>query len=91
MRRIGSKVFRLNNETWVDVAHADSLRLTSVAPYSEAYFALARAMPELNQYLVLGDEIVLAGKRASIKITANGLTTWPAGQLARVVQSYRGS
>lgn len=90
VKRLGSKVFRLDGQVWVDLAHNDSLTVTEVAPYSDAYFALARALPEVNQYLSAGDEIVIAGKRGSIKITAGGRHTWQAGQLNRVVQSYRG-
>jgi Ca-activated chloride channel homolog len=90
VRRVGSKVFRLVDRVWTDMTHRDSLRVTEVAVYSDAYFALARALPELNEYLALGDEIVIAGKQGSIKITASGITSWSAGQLNRVVQSYRG-
>lgn len=90
MRRAGSKMFRLVGQAWVDVAHRDSLTVTAIAPFSDAYFALARALPELNQYLSIGDEILVAGKRGSIKITAGGLRHWQGSQLQRVVQSYRG-
>jgi hypothetical protein len=90
VKRAGSKVFRLVNQVWVDVTHVDSLSIIEVAPYSDAYFALARALPELSQYFMVGDEILLAGKRGSIRITADGLKTWQGGQLARVVQLYRG-
>jgi hypothetical protein len=74
----------------VDVAHRDSVTVTEVAPFSDAYFALARALPEINQYLSIGDQVLVAGKSGSIKITAGGLGTWRTGQLQRVVQSYRG-
>jgi Ca-activated chloride channel family protein len=90
MRRTGSKMFRLINDVWVDVAHRDSVTVTEVAPFSDAYFALARALPEINQYLSIGDQVLVAGKSGSIKITAGGLGTWRTGQLQRVVQSYRG-
>ena len=90
MRRAGSKMFQLVGQVWVDVSHRDSLAVTEIAPFSDAYFALARALPELNQYLSIGDEILIAGKRGSIKITAGGLRNWQGSQLQRVVQSYRG-
>jgi Ca-activated chloride channel family protein len=90
MKRVGSKMFRLVNQVWTDFAHRDSLTVTEVAPFSEAYFALARALPELNQYLSIGDQVLIAGRNGSIKIVAGGLSSWRAGQLQRVVQSYRG-
>jgi Ca-activated chloride channel family protein len=90
VRRAGSKLFRQNNSEWIDLAHTDSLPVTEVAPYSEAYFALARALPELNVYLSLGDDILIAGKAGSIRIIASGAHTWQQGQLTRIVRSYRG-
>lgn len=90
MKRVGSKMFRLVNQVWTDFAHHDSLTVTEVAPFSEAYFALARALPELNQYLSVGDQVLIAGRSGSIKIAAGGLSAWRTGQLQRVVQSYRG-
>ena len=91
MRRAGSKMFQLVDQVWVDVAHRDSLTVTEVAPFSDAYFALARALPELSQYLAIGDQVLIAGRHGSIKVVAGGLSSWRAGQLQRVVQSYRGS
>jgi Ca-activated chloride channel homolog len=90
MRRAGSKMFRQVNQVWMDVAHRDSLTVTEVTPFSDAYFALVRALPELSQYLSIGEQVLIAGQRGSIKITAGGISSWRAGQLQRVVQSYRG-
>jgi Ca-activated chloride channel family protein len=90
MKRVGSKMFRLVNQVWTDFAHRDSMAVTEVAPFSEAYFALARALPELNQYLSVGDQILIAGRSASIKIAPGGVSSWRAGHLQRVVQTYRG-
>lgn len=90
LRRAGSKMFRLVGSVWTDVAHRDSLAVMDVAPFSDAYFALVRALPELSQYLTVGDEILVAGHRGSIRISAGGRTQWPSGQLERVVQLYRG-
>jgi Ca-activated chloride channel family protein len=90
MRRAGSKMFQLLNQVWVDIVHRDSLAVTDVAPFSEAYFALVRALPELSQYLAVGEQVLISGQRGSIRITAGGLSSWRAGQLQRVVQSYRG-
>jgi Ca-activated chloride channel family protein len=90
MRRAGSKMFQLRDQVWVDLAHRDSLSITDVAPFSDAYFALARALPELSQYLSIGDQILVAGRQGSIRIAAGGTSSWRPGQLQRVVQAYRG-
>jgi len=90
MRRVGSKMFRLVDQVWTDLAHRDSMTVTDVAAFSDAYFALARALPEISQYLSIGDQVLIAGRHGSIRITAGGLSAWREGQLQRVIQSYRG-
>lgn len=91
MRRVHGRLFVKIGEVWTDAAHQDSLRVIEVAPFSEAYFQLVRALPALAQYLRLGDEVLVAGRRASIKVTASGTTAWRAGQLYAVVRAFRGA
>ena len=91
MRRVHGRLFVKIGEVWTDAAHQDSLRVIEVAPFSEAYFQLVRALPALAQYLRLGDEVLVAGRRASIKVTASGTTAWRAGQLDAVVRAFRGA
>lgn len=89
-RRAGGKVFRQNGTRWMDVLVSDSSPVTEVVAYSDAYFALVRALPELSQYLTVGDDLTIAGKRASIRIGTSGTRTWTAGQLDRLLRAYRG-
>jgi Ca-activated chloride channel family protein len=91
MRRVHGRLFVKIGDVWTDAAHQDSLRVIEVAPFSEAYFQLVRALPALAQYLRLGDEVLVAGRRASIKVTASGTTAWRAGQLDAVVRAFRGA
>ena len=90
VKRIGSRFFRLENQVWTDVGYVRGQTVTEIAPFSDAYFALVRALPELRQYLSSEGEILVAGKSGSIKITAGGRSTWQTGQLERVVRSFRG-
>ncbi len=90
VRRAGGRVFSLVGGVWTDVAHADSLRVLSVAPYSAAYFALARALPELAGSLGVGEELLVAGKRVSLKVTSGGRTTLGDAELRAFVRDFRG-
>jgi Ca-activated chloride channel family protein len=90
VKRVGIKVFRLQQGVWIDLNHVDSMTTVDVRPFSPAYFDLARVLPELDQYLSVGDQIIIAGKRCSIRITPTGASTWAQGQLARAVRLYRG-
>jgi Ca-activated chloride channel family protein len=89
-RRAGGKVFRQDGAHWKDVLVSDSMPVTEVVAYSDAYFALVRALPEISQYLAVGDDLTIAGKRASIHIGSTGTRTWSQGQLERLLRAYRG-
>lgn len=91
VQRVHGRLFVKIGSLWTDAAHRDSLRVIEVAPFSEAYFQLVRALPDVAPYLRLGDEVLVAGRRASIKVTASGTTAWRAGQLEAVVRAFRGA
>lgn len=90
-KRVGGRIFVERDGVWTDVAHTDTVQTVTVAPFSDAYFALARALPELASCLAAGEEVVVAGKRLSVKITAGGRSEWSAGELAAVVRRFRGT
>ena len=91
VRREGAKMFVLRDSVWTDAAHQASFRVYDVAPFSEAYFELVRALPEIAPYLKVGSTVQIAGRRASIRITTGGMTTWRAGELPAAVRAYRGA
>lgn len=90
-RRAGGRVFLREGEVWTDLAHRDSLRVVAVAPFSPAWFAVARALPELVEALALGDQVVVAGRRASLKVAPGGATTLSTEAIAQLVRDVRGS
>jgi hypothetical protein len=89
-QRIGGRLFIMRDSTWTDLGHGDSLRVVSVAPYSEAYFALLKALPDLREAAALEPAVLVAGRRASIKIGEGGKTRWNLGELERLVRDFRG-
>lgn len=89
-QRVGGRMFVLRAGVWTDIAHSDSLRVVAVAPFSDAYFALLRAVPELVPPATLQPAVLVAGRHASIKIEAGGKTTWTEGELERLVREFRG-
>jgi len=88
-QRVGGRMFTWRDSTWTDLAHGDSLRVVTVEPFSDAYFALLRALPELRGPAALGSSVLVAGRRVSLKIAARGKTTWTDGELATVVRDFR--
>ncbi len=91
VRRVGGRLFLRADGVWTDAAHRDSLNVVEVAPFSDAYFALVRALPEIAPYLGVGDPVVIAGRRSSVKIVASGASEWQAGRLEALVRAFRGT
>jgi Ca-activated chloride channel family protein len=89
-QRVGGRLFIMRDSTWTDLGHGDSLRVVSIAPYSEAYFAVLKALPDLREAAALEPAVLVAGRRASIKIGSGGKTQWNPGELERLVKDFRG-
>jgi Ca-activated chloride channel family protein len=89
-RSVAGRIFVRRRGVWTDATHRDSLHVTAVAAYSEAYFGLVRALPELAPWLGAGDDVLIAGRRISIRITPSGVTAWRRGEVERVVRAFRG-
>src|SRR2546425_5870666 len=89
-RQAAGRVFVWRDSTWTDIAHGDSLRVVRVAAFSDAYFALLRALPELRKAATLEPAVLVAGRHVSIKIEAGGRTDWAPGELANIVRDFRG-
>lgn len=90
LKRAGGRMFTLKSGVWTDVAHHDSLKVTTIAPFSRAWFALVEARPALKAPLAAGSPIVLAGRRVSLKIADGGATEWTAGALAGFLREFEG-
>jgi Ca-activated chloride channel family protein len=89
-QRVGGRLFILRDSTWTDLSHGDSLRVVTVLPYSDAYFALLKALPDLREVAALEPAVLVAGRHASIKIGIGGKTQWDPGELERLVREFRG-
>ncbi len=88
-QRVGGRLFILRDGTWTDLRQADSIPVVTVAPFSPAYFALLRAIPELVRPVGLTPAVLVAGRRVSVKIAAGGKETWRAGELEALVRAFR--
>ncbi|MEO7367385.1 MAG: VIT domain-containing protein [Gemmatimonadaceae bacterium] len=87
-RRIGSRLFKLSGDTWTDASRFDSTKTVAIKPFSEAYFKLIDAIPELREVFSLGDNLVVAGKAVTIKLTETGSATISEDQLRDIQRSW---
>jgi Ca-activated chloride channel family protein len=90
-RRAGGRIFVMRGQVWTDIGHTDRITVTEIEAYSRAYFDLVRQLPELAPYLPVGDQLLIAGKRASIRVASTGVHAWKPGQLADLVRNFRGT
>jgi hypothetical protein len=90
-RRVGGRLFVRRGQVWTDVGHPDRITVTAVAAYSKAYFDLVRVLPEVAPYLAIGEEVLIAGREASVRIGPSGVEIWQPGQLAALVRNFRGT
>lgn len=90
VRRAGGKLLVRRAGGWTDVAFRDGMATTTIAPFSEAYFALGRARPALRRQLAAGVPIVLSGARVALRVAEGGATQWSPGELDRFLQAYEG-
>ena len=88
-RHVGNRTFAWRDSTWTDIAHGDSLPVVRVAAFSDAYFELLRALPELVRPATLAPAVLVAGRRVSIKIGADGKSAWAEGELDRIMREFR--
>lgn len=90
MKRAGGRVLVLRGQVWTDIGHSDSLKVTTIAPMSRAWFALLEARPALRATLAAGSPILVAGRRASLKVADGGLSEWAPGAMSRFLQEFEG-
>jgi len=88
-RHVAGRLFRQVEGIWTDVRHTDSLTVVAVEPFSEAYFALFQALPELEPYVTEFEQMVVTGATVSIRIVDGGKTTFAGDELARLVRDFR--
>lgn len=89
-RRQG-RVFVQRDGVWTDLAHVAGRPVVRVAAYSDAYFALLRALPELGALMGREGDVLVAGRGQSVRIGREGTARWAPGELAAVVRSFRGA
>lgn len=87
--RIGGRLFILRDSVWTDLGHKDGQRVVKVAPFSEAYFALLRALPELTKAVTLDGKVLVAGSGVSVEIAPEGLDSLTPEQVAQLVKEFR--
>jgi len=90
VRTVGAKTFTLQGGVWTDSAYdaAKQKDLTVVQAFSDAHFALLKAIPSLAAYTSLGDNVlVVLDNGKALKISATeGIKTLDAAAVGRLAK-----
>src|SRR5688572_15261541 len=72
VRRLGNTTFLLRDGVWTDAKFRKESLVLRVKPFSDAYFKLIEAMPELREAFAFSERLVIAGRSMAIELTAQG-------------------
>jgi Ca-activated chloride channel homolog len=91
VRVVAGRTFTQHGGTWIDRRYEESRRVVAIEPYSDAYFAVLRALPELTAVLRVLGSAVIAGERVSVRVAGGGVKTIGDAELRRLVAEFRGA
>jgi Ca-activated chloride channel family protein len=81
VKQITNKTFYFQNNVWVDNEYALDQKLIKVKRFSEAYFQLSRILPKMNQYLAVGNDVIVNIGTQSFQIGEDGKTRFTQEEL----------
>ncbi|HSL70653.1 MAG TPA: VIT domain-containing protein [Longimicrobiales bacterium] len=88
-RIVAGRHFTQDGRTWKEARQVDQ-RVVVLEPFSAAYFAVLRRLPELEPYWQELGEVLVAGKRVSVQVSSGGVSRLTDAELARLVADFRG-
>jgi Ca-activated chloride channel family protein len=87
-RRVGTRTFVLRDSVWTDVVFKEGTRVVTVKPYSGAYFALVREIPDLAAAFALGERVLVRGSKVAVAVAPNGSEQLTKAEIAAVVAAW---
>jgi Ca-activated chloride channel family protein len=87
-RRVGTRTFVRRDSVWTDARFTEGTRVVTVQPYSDAYFALVRELPELATAFALGERVLVRGTKVAIAVAPDGVAQMTRAQIAEIVAAW---
>jgi len=81
-------VFLKSGDRWVDAAKSDTARTVQIKPFSDAYFKLIDAVPQLREIFALGDKVTVGTKTITIELADDGSTSISENDLKTIQSSW---
>ncbi len=89
-RVVAGRAFVQDSTGWRQVDADHDLRVVAVKPFSEAYFDLLRAAPELKPVFAAFEQVMMGGVRANVALAADGAERLSAREIEKLVRDFRG-
>lgn len=88
-RIVAGRVFESKEDGWIQVPMPDAVREVPVKLYSDAYFALLAAAPELRVIVSEFERVTVAGGRVAFRFGDDGQEKLSPAQAARLATEFR--
>ena len=87
-RRVDGRTFVLRDGAWTDVRYHAGMQVTTIKPYSKAYFDALQQLAELKPVFALGDRVVVVGKTGAIRVDDSGVAELAPNALTALVRGW---
>jgi Ca-activated chloride channel family protein len=88
-KSVAGRIFVEREGVWHDLGTRGDVRQVRIKPFSDAYFALVRALPELAPWLSLGERVRVAGRAVTLEIDPAGIDRFSGSTVRRLVADFR--
>jgi len=85
VRHVAGKTFFYRNGTWIDATYAKKQKVVQIQNFSKAYFQISNAATDLNQYLALGENVIVNYSGQTIQISNEGQTSLSQRELDAII------
>jgi len=89
-RLAAGRIFALRDGVWHDLGIRGDVRHQRIVAFSDAYFALVRALPEITPWLSLGNQVRVAGRAVTLEFGSTGADRISDEAVRRLVADFRG-
>lgn len=90
VRIVAGRTFALRDSVWTEASVTGSERVVRIEAFSDAYFALLRAAPELKRIVAELPAVRIAGADVVLEFGDEGETRLSPRELGRLVAGFRG-
>jgi len=89
-RVVAGRLFHLENGVWKDAATMEAQEVVKVKAFSEAYFQILDALPEVKLVVGTLSPVIIAGRKVALEVGSEGIEKLEQGRMRDLVTRFRG-